>query len=274
MKGASGLGFDQDIHLKPVEMSTSVQSARHFDTIVVGAGVSGLACAARLFQHRARHGGSSLAVLEARDRIGGRVGSVYVNGNRLDTGANWIHGIGTEECPNPLMKVLPHKRYRELSGSVLFRPPDGGAVTTKSTEDSGLSNGWENVTHGTPPSQTNSSAGDLVIPSQDAADLMGAMWGTVGSLHEVAASISAAEAKQTTVLKAITKSEAFTGAFKDLRSRYHPALKALPQFVENMVSSSAHDPSLRHKLTYTLRFYRKPDRSWLSPQSIFKTSRV
>ena len=75
------------------KMAQNLQkSTRHYDTIVVGAGTAGLACAARLFQHRARKHGS-VAVLEARDRIGGRVNSVHVNGNRLDTGVS-----GYEQC--------------------------------------------------------------------------------------------------------------------------------------------------------------------------------
>jgi phytoene dehydrogenase-like protein len=61
-------------------------NARHYDTIIIGAGMSGLACAAKLSEHPSYQNGKRLLVLEARDRIGGRIGSVHVNGNRLDTG--------------------------------------------------------------------------------------------------------------------------------------------------------------------------------------------
>jgi len=59
----------------------------HFDTIVVGAGVAGLT-AARLLQTHGRR----VVVLEARDRIGGRVVTDR-SGDATDLGASWIHGI-------------------------------------------------------------------------------------------------------------------------------------------------------------------------------------
>ena len=58
------------------------------DTIVVGAGISGLA-AARLLARAGRR----VVVLEARDRIGGRVFSDRSHGRITDRGASWIHGI-------------------------------------------------------------------------------------------------------------------------------------------------------------------------------------
>ncbi|TFD05590.1 MULTISPECIES: NAD(P)/FAD-dependent oxidoreductase [unclassified Cryobacterium] len=60
----------------------------HLDTIVVGAGVAGLT-AARLLAKAGR----SVVVLEARDRVGGRVYTNRADGLVTDLGASWIHGV-------------------------------------------------------------------------------------------------------------------------------------------------------------------------------------
>ena len=60
----------------------------HADSIVVGAGVAGLT-AARLLQGSGRR----VVVVEARDRIGGRVHTERAGGYTTDRGASWIHGI-------------------------------------------------------------------------------------------------------------------------------------------------------------------------------------
>lgn len=191
---------------------------RHFDTIVIGAGISGLACANRLCQQLPN---SRIKVLEARDRIGGRINSVHKNGARLDTGANWIHGIGTKDRPNPLMDILPNKRYKQIGGGVMFRPP--------------------------PKDGAEGEKENLMVPQEHLGSLMEAMWGMIGELHEISSRTSAEEAKKTTVLQAIQKSEMFRDAFAELPEEYHGILRGVPQFVENMeagplVSSSAEAP--------------------------------
>ncbi len=93
------------------------------DVVVVGAGVSGLA-AARAFSNQ----GLKVIVIEARNRIGGRVWTDFVDGWPLDLGASWIYGV----TGNPITKlardfrldVMPtnynnHWRYR--SGGVISR---------------------------------------------------------------------------------------------------------------------------------------------------------
>lgn len=59
-----------------------MQNAR---IIVVGAGISGISAAARLLEN----GFKNLIVLEAENRIGGRVCTVPFADNRVDLGAQW-----------------------------------------------------------------------------------------------------------------------------------------------------------------------------------------
>ncbi|WP_141578708.1 NAD(P)/FAD-dependent oxidoreductase [Actinomadura sp. WMMA1423] len=67
----------------------AVHQPRRTEVVVVGAGVSGLSAARHLADR-----GRRVTVLEARDRIGGRVWtSRQWPGMPLDMGASWIHGV-------------------------------------------------------------------------------------------------------------------------------------------------------------------------------------
>ncbi|MER6531560.1 NAD(P)/FAD-dependent oxidoreductase [Streptomyces sp. NPDC001508] len=67
------------------------------DTIVVGAGIAGIT-AARLL-HAAGH---RVVVLEASDRVGGRMWTDRTAGFCVDRGASWIHGL----TGNPLTELV------------------------------------------------------------------------------------------------------------------------------------------------------------------------
>jgi polyamine oxidase len=54
--------------------------------VVIGAGIAGLTVANAL-----THGGVECVVVEARDRIGGRLHTVNLAGSMVDLGASWIH---------------------------------------------------------------------------------------------------------------------------------------------------------------------------------------
>jgi hypothetical protein len=61
-------------------------------TIIIGAGVAGLTIASKLKN-------DDYIILEARERIGGRV---FTNDKNIDDGAAWVHGL----CDNPLTDLL------------------------------------------------------------------------------------------------------------------------------------------------------------------------
>lgn len=63
---------------------------------VVGAGFAGLRCADVLLRH-----GCTVAIFEARERLGGRVAQSKHLGHLVDLGPNWIHG--TKD--NPMMQL-------------------------------------------------------------------------------------------------------------------------------------------------------------------------
>ena len=64
----------------------AAQTECSFDVVVIGAGLAGLACARAL-----KAVGLNAVVLEARDRLGGRVHSVDVDGIDVELGAQWVH---------------------------------------------------------------------------------------------------------------------------------------------------------------------------------------
>ena len=61
-------------------------------TIIIGAGVAGLTIASKLQNE-------DYIILEARERIGGRV---FTNDKNIDDGAAWVHGL----CDNPLTNLI------------------------------------------------------------------------------------------------------------------------------------------------------------------------
>ena len=89
-------------------MIKSQNDGRIYDVIIIGAGISGLAAADYLIDQ-----GKDVLVLEARDRIGGRIWSYLWNGVTIEEGANWIHtSVG-----NPLTE------FAEQHGFTTYETP-------------------------------------------------------------------------------------------------------------------------------------------------------
>jgi len=105
----------------------------HFDTIVVGAGVAGLT-AARLLQTQGRR----VVILEARDRIGGRVVTDRT-GEATDVGASWIHGItdspvaAAAQAFEMRMVEFTVGGYQPDSRPIAYYSPDAGRLDPDET---------------------------------------------------------------------------------------------------------------------------------------------
>jgi monoamine oxidase len=100
------------------------------DVIVIGAGMAGLAAAARL-----RSDGADVTVLEASDRIGGRVHTVDREGAALDLGAAWIH----DRLGNPLSRIAADAGVKTVLtdyDSVDLRSSDGEPLPESAIESS------------------------------------------------------------------------------------------------------------------------------------------
>ncbi|WP_336486396.1 flavin monoamine oxidase family protein [Methylobacterium nigriterrae] len=83
------------------------------DIVVIGAGAAGIAAARRLTER-----GLAVAVLEARDRVGGRAVTTMLRGHAVDLGAHWLHAGPI----NPLVAL------GQARGEPLRRAPQEGHV--------------------------------------------------------------------------------------------------------------------------------------------------
>ena len=91
------------------------------DVVIVGAGAAGTTAANEL-----RKAGLSVAVLEARDRVGGRLWTDVIDGAMLEIGGQWV-----SPDQDALIETIAelgletYSRYRE--GDIVYVGPDGDA---------------------------------------------------------------------------------------------------------------------------------------------------
>jgi monoamine oxidase len=95
--------------------------------LVVGAGVSGLIAAVKLAE-----AGCAVTILEARDRVGGRIETQLVNGTHVELGAEFVHGRPPEMFA--LLEELGLRTY-ELNGTDVSYTPYGELHPHEGEED-------------------------------------------------------------------------------------------------------------------------------------------
>ncbi|KAG6630298.1 polyamine oxidase 1-like [Carya illinoinensis] len=84
-----------------------MDSPSRYSVIIIGAGVSGLSAAKVLTEN----GLEDLVILEASDRIGGRVRKEDFGGVSVELGAGWIAGVGGKES-NPVWELANQSGLR------------------------------------------------------------------------------------------------------------------------------------------------------------------
>jgi glycine/D-amino acid oxidase-like deaminating enzyme len=100
-------------------MGASSSDLQHVqnDVVVVGAGIAGLAAARALAEK-----GMRVVVVEARERVGGRVLSVPVQGGAVELGAEFVHGRAPE-----LWSLMEEAGVQTVErGGVMLREGEGG----------------------------------------------------------------------------------------------------------------------------------------------------
>uniref|UniRef100_A0A8C2HGR0 Zgc:66484 n=1 Tax=Cyprinus carpio TaxID=7962 RepID=A0A8C2HGR0_CYPCA len=121
--------------LKKAARMSSCSGPEDAKVVIVGSGFSGLAAAATLV----KAGFENVLVLEAKERIGGRVHTIKpFTENIIEVGANWIHG----QKGNPLYKIAKEenllsegtsasKKSRSVTSEDYFFKEDAKQVSTK-----------------------------------------------------------------------------------------------------------------------------------------------
>lgn len=97
-----------------MDVSNETTAKSHYDIVVIGGGMAGISSVYHLLQKSPANSTTSLAILEARSRLGGRIHAMDLPSKTVELGAQWIHGIiGNPICDialsNRLVDPLSHE---------------------------------------------------------------------------------------------------------------------------------------------------------------------
>lgn len=110
----------------PYSRAEAATPGRRSSVIIIGAGMAGLGAARKLLQ-----AGHSVTVLEARNRIGGRVWTDINEGVPMDVGAGWIHGPDGDNPITSLAQEAGASTYLTDDDSVSVFDGTGADVTAQ-----------------------------------------------------------------------------------------------------------------------------------------------
>ncbi|KAL3278029.1 hypothetical protein HHI36_013370 [Cryptolaemus montrouzieri] len=83
-----------------VETSEKKLNKNKYKVIIIGGGIAGLSAA----YHLTKNGMNDFILLEAKNRLGGRIVQIRMGNERVELGANWIHGV----LGNPIYELAMH----------------------------------------------------------------------------------------------------------------------------------------------------------------------
>lgn len=104
----------------------------YHDVIIIGAGISGLAAAQRL-----RNLGYDTVIVEARERVGGRIHTNNEWGIPLDVGASWVCGLRGNPIESLAKKFNVHLKRTNEEKSIKVYDSNGNLVNTTALSEIG-----------------------------------------------------------------------------------------------------------------------------------------